>query len=357
MMKKRCVAALLVAASLVVMTAGCGGNGSEEKEKSGEGTIKVGLILGTGGLGDKNFNDMSYEGITRAQDELGIEFDYAEPESISDIVSLGRQFAETGEYDLLIGVGSDQEDAMIEIAEEFPEQKISVIDCSTDTELISSIQTEWCEQTFLAGVIAGLGTQSDMECANDANVIGVILGQDQPGLRQGLVGFTAGAKYVNPDVEVLEGVVGAFNDPGKAKEIAISMYNKDADFIQHIAGAAGLGVFEAAKESEGYAFGVGTNQNGEEPDHIVASSVRDVSNMVYEEVQKVIDGTWESGLHMTGIKEGAVGCDWEGSNVQLPEEIQTAVENIREQLVNGELAPCKTAEELDDWVAENQYQP
>lgn len=220
---------------------------------------------------------------------------------------------------------------------------------------MSTLQTEWCEQTFLAGVIAGLGTKSSMDKANADNVIGVIIGADQPNLREGIVGFTAGAKYVNPDVEVLEGVVGAFNDPGKGKEIGLSMYNKGADFIQCIAGASGLGVFGAAKEAGRYAFGVGSNQNAEDPDYIVASSVRSVENMVYNEVKKVIDGTWEPGLHMSGIREGVVGCDTEGSNVAIPEEIQTALKDIREKMVAGELVPCKTADELNAWVAENQY--
>lgn len=79
-----------------------------------------------------------------------------------------------------------------------------------------------------------------MDKANSENVVGVILGQDQPTLRMGVVGFEAGVRYVNPDCEVLEAVVGDFNDPAKAKEIALSMYNRGADFVQHIAGASGM---------------------------------------------------------------------------------------------------------------------
>ena len=57
----------------------------------------------------------------------------------------------------------------------------------------------------------------------------------------------------------------------------------------------------------------------------------------------------------SGIREGVVGCDTEGSNVAIPEEIQTALKDIREKMVAGELVPCKTADELNAWVAENQY--
>lgn len=370
-MKKRIAAvcmAVCMAASMVGCAgkpAGTGGTTADAKTGAGgtvadtkaaaEGTVKVGLILGTGGLGDKNFNDMAYAGVLKAQEDLGIEFDYVEPSAISDFVPLGIQFAETEEYDLLITIGSDQEESTKEIAGEFPDQKISLIDSGAEIEGVSTIQTEWCEQTFLSGVIAGLGTLSNMEKANGDNVIGVILGVDLPNLREGVVGFTAGARYVNPEVEVLEGVVGAFNDPGKGKETALSMYNKGADYIQCIAGASGLGVFGAAKEAGRYAFGVGSNQNAENPDYIVASSVRSVEKIVYTEIEKVVKGTWESGLHVSGIKEGAVGYDTEGSNAVLPEDILAVVEDIKAKMIAGELVPCKSADELDTWMAENQY--
>lgn len=375
-MKKKKIAAVALMAAMVVSTTGCGGTNSNstsgesakaqepsstetiknEDSKTTEGkAVKVGLILGTGGLGDKNFNDMSYAGMTKAQEDFGIEFDYVEPTSVSDYTSYERQFAETNDYDLIIAIGSDQEDSVVETAEEFPEQKISLIDSSSEIEGVSTVQTKWQEQTFLAGVIAGLGTVSDLKLANEDNVIGVILGKDLPELRKGVVGFTAGAKFVNPDVEVLDAVVGEFNDPGKGKEVALSMYNKGADFIQTIAGASGFGVFAAAKEADRYAFGVGTNQNSEDPDHIVASSARSVDMMVYNEVKNIVEDTWKPGLKMSGIAEGALNCDIEYSNVELPENIKTAFEDIKAKMASGEITPPVTAEELNSWVNENQY--
>ena len=113
-MKKARFTAICMAMVMGVSLVGCGGNqgtgnggngtgsakaeaGTDNKENtggngdsgSGPGTtaegakdgswIKVGLVLSTGGLGDKNFNDMAYAGITKAQEDFGIEFDYVEP--------------------------------------------------------------------------------------------------------------------------------------------------------------------------------------------------------------------------------------------------------------------------------------
>ena len=39
------------------------------------------------------------------------------------------------------------------------------------------------------------------------------------------------------------------------------------------------------------------------------------------------------------------------------DDIAAAVEDIKAKITAGELVPCETAEELDAWVAANQYQP
>lgn len=362
-------------AALAVSLTGCQTNGSSASNGSGEGSsrgdskteaaakagdnkdaFKVGVILSTGGLGDKNFNDMCYSGLLRAQEDFGIEFDYVEPKSVSDFLPNYRMFAESEDYDLIIGMAQDQTEAVLEISESFPDQKITHIDANTEAPNVSSIYTKWQEQTFLTGVIAGLCTKEyPLEKANDQNVIGCILGVEAANLREGVVGFEAGARYVNPDCEVLKATVGSFSDPGKGKEIALSMYNKGADFIQHIAGSSGLGVFNAAKEADLYAFGVGGNQNDNEPDHIVATALRNVDEMVYKEVEAAVKGTWEPGVHISGIKEGSVGYDVANSNVKLPEEAEKIVEAVKQKIINGELSPCKSEEELEGWLAENQY--
>ena len=84
---------------------------------------KIGLVLATGGLGDKSFNDIAYAGCLRAQDELGIVFDKAEPKAISEYEGFQTNFAKTGEYALIICIGFDQADALNKTAS-LPEPKI-----------------------------------------------------------------------------------------------------------------------------------------------------------------------------------------------------------------------------------------
>lgn len=369
-MKMKKIAALLTASVVACSLAACGSapkntagsvqNEGEEAADGGAGQdagtgLKVGIVLGTGGLGDKNFNDMAYEGLMRAQEELGIEFDYLEPETVSDYTPHLRSMCESGEYGLIIGLGADMSDAITDMTIDFPEQNFSHVDSTLEIDNVSAISTKWQEQTFLAGVVAGLGTLSDMELANEDNVIGVIIGQENPALLKGVTGYMAGAKYVNPDVEVLVGNVDSFSDPDKGKEIAVSMYNQGADFIQAIAGTSGLGIYNASQEVGRYSFGVGANINYLQPNNIVATSARTVDKIVYNEVAAYLDGTWSAGLHVSGIAEGAVGYDDADSNVVLPDDIRAALDDIKEALVNGELVPPENEEEIDAWMAANPY--
>lgn len=328
----------------------------ETKKTEEKADMKFGLILPTEGLGDKNFCDMGYEGLLMAQEDFGIEFDYAEPKSISDYESCFRMYAESGDYELILGLGSGQSDALSVVAGEFPEQKFGIVDSQVDMPNVSCYSTKWPEQTFLCGVLAGLGTLDErFEKSNSDNVIGVVLGADYPSLRSGAIGFEAGARYVNPNCEVLEAVVGDFNDPAKGKEVALSMYDRGADFIQHIAGASGLGVFSAAKEADGYAIGVGKSQSYIDPDYIIATSVGNVHLMIYNEVKTTLDGTWEPGVHNWGIKEDAVGFSNEDSSIEIPEDTLKIIDEIKAEVAEGTLIPPSTEEELAEWLEENQY--
>lgn len=346
-----CMAGLLA----LSMTACSSGNGGQATGGDTDDQINVAIVLSTGGLGDKNFNDMSYEGLTKAAEDFDISFQYVEPESASDFEAAYRQFADTGMYDLIIGLATDQNDALTAVQADYPDQKFSIIDSSIELPNVSAVSTKWQEQTFLCGVYAGMGTLSAMPKANEDNVVGVILGMDNPNLRAGVVGFEAGVRYVNPDCEVLTATVGSFSDSDKAKNIALSMYDRGADFIQHIAGASGLGVFGAAKEADRYAFGVGGNQNDIEPDVIAATSIRNVNEMVYNEVKALVEGTWTEGVKISGLAEDAVGYSNELSNVEVPEDIAAAIEEIKAKIQSGELVICETEDELESWLTANQY--
>ena len=71
---------------------------------------------------------MAYAGILKAQEDLGIEFDYVSP--MPSVISfLWEGSSETEEYDLLIaGRFRPAGGGKREIMEEFPDQRIALVD-------------------------------------------------------------------------------------------------------------------------------------------------------------------------------------------------------------------------------------
>lgn len=346
------VTALLTAVSMVTLSLSACGKKIDIPAET-EGGVKIGVVYTTAGLGDNNFNDMVNSGLEKAKADLKITYDYSEPSSNGEVVTMLRDFAQTGEYDLVLALGADSASALEQVAGEYPKQSFTIIDTVVALDNVSSISKNGADQSFLCGVMAGYLTKDEsVDKINADNKIGAVMGLDIPLLNSVVAGFTAGAKYANPDVEVIASYVGSFNDPAKAKEMADSMYKQGVDIILQGAGGSGMGVFNAAKEDGGYAIGTGVNQNATSPDEIIATATYELPNIVYDEVKSVTDGSWESGAKVWGLKEGAVGYSVEGSNVKIPQEILDKVEEAKKWFLDENIVLPSTTDEVDAWVSQ-----
>jgi basic membrane protein A len=315
--------------------------------------FRVGLIIATGGLGDRSFNDSGYAGVERAKKELGIEFDYVEPKEIAEYESHERAFAQKGIYDLIVGLGFDQADPMKKVAGEFPDQKWLMIDGFIDgMKNVRSVTFKDWEKTFLIGGFAAQLTTLPLPRGNKECILGGVGGMDIPLIRAFAAGYTAGAKYINRDCKIVINYVGGWADPAKAKEIGLSMYEANADIVYAFAGGSGLGVFEAAKAKNLYAIGTDVNQNYIAPDNIVLSAVRYLDVVIFNTIKDLKEsGKFEAGAHQLGLKEGAVGYALENSNIKIPQEIIDKVESMKAKVISGELVIPDKLEDVDAFIA------
>lgn len=366
---KKLLACVLAGGMVVMSLSGCGGKSitpeteaATEAQKEGEAgvgsaettgkKIKIGFVVGTGGLGDQAFNDIAYEGLKKAEAELGIELEYAEPQSVSDFEPLISQFAQDGSYDLILSLDQQSQSALEKIAALFPDQKFSAVDMNIEADNVKVIKKDFAHMAFLPGYFAGLITADpSFEQINEAPVVGIMLGADNPNMQNGVLGYTAGAKLANPDIKVLTGVVGSYGDPAKGKDTAKVMYDKEADIILNFAGGSGLGLTNQAVEMNRFVLGGTSNVNHTSPDHMPACAVEMLSNRIYDDVQSVIDGSWKPGIEMGTIVNGGVDIVFEGSNIKVSQEIIDKIEKVRSLVVSGEITLPGTAEEVDSWVA------
>ena len=214
--------------------------------------------MATGGLGDKSYNDISYAGVQRAKDELGIEFDKVEPTAISEYVGYQRDFASSGEYELIICIGFDQAEGLTIVADEYPDQQFAIVDMVVDKPNVASLLFKENEGSFLVGIIAASVT-------SQGGTVGFVGGMDIPMIHNFFEGYQAGVLYLSTSLDlgitVLNPVyVNDWADPVTAKELALNLVEDGAEVLFSSAGKSGLGVLEACNETGIWGIGVDLSQ-------------------------------------------------------------------------------------------------
>ena len=293
--------------------------------------FKVGMITGTGGLGDKSFNDGSYSALQRAYDSLGVEYDYVEPTSIAEYEGYQRDFAKSGEYGLIICIGFDQADALTIVAAEYPNQNFVLVDMVVENPNVASLTFRANEGSFLLGIVAAM--------KSEAGKLGFVGGMDIPLINDFYVGFKAGAEWAVPSIEVFDPVyVNDWGDPTKAKELAVGLVELGADGIFSAAGASGLGALQAADEQGVNGYGVDACQDYLNP-HMFASMTKRVDNAVYEMILSAMVGKFQGGFYSGGLKEGWVGmCRLPSEEAYWEELFEFTHQPISDEIINKVLA-------------------
>ena len=298
-------------------------------------TKRIGLIYDTGGRGDLSFCDASYAGAKKATDQWKLNLKEITPGQSTDIEFALRQLARL-QYDLIIGVGFLFQEPMERVASEFPNVKFAIIDAETKRENVASLIFKAHEGTYLVGAIAALKTET--------NRIGFIGGMNIPLLHAFEAGYHAGAKVINPEIEVFIDYAGvtpkAFSDPAKGKELALAQYNKGVDVIIAAAGATSLGILEAAKEKQKYLIWLDANGNHLAPGLVLTSMIKGVELAVYQIIQAVVEDSFTGGIKLYGLKEGGIEYIVDANNQGvLSTEILEHVEMLKRQIINGEIVP------------------
>ncbi len=294
---------------------------------------RIGLVLDKGGKDDKSFNTSAYEGAKKAEKELGIELKYVEATDNNSLETLHRNFAQK-KYDLVIGIGFAQTDAIKKVAALFPDTQFAIVDGEVTAKNVRSLLFEEHEGAFLMGAAAAMKSKS--------NVIGFIGGMDIPLIRRFQKGYDAGAKYVHSNITIIHNYIGvtgeAWNNPAKAKEMALSQVGQKADVIFHAAGASGAGLFDAAAEKKIYAIGVDSNQNWIKPGTVLTSMLKRVDVAVFETIKSIVEKKFQAGIVRFGLKDSGVDWALDGNNEKLwSASEKQKLNEIKKQIISGKI--------------------
>ncbi|GAA1751919.1 MULTISPECIES: BMP family ABC transporter substrate-binding protein [Streptomonospora] len=343
------LAAATAAGVLTLALTACDNPNSGGSEGDGGGgggdEIRVGLAYDVGGRGDKSFNDSAYRGLQRVEEELGIssenvqDFEPSEGESDVDKEERLKNMADQG-FDVVIGVGFAYTQPMINVASEeaYSDVHFAIVDSEiTDQENVTSLVFTEEEASYLAGAAAALKSEEDH--------IGFVGGVETPLIHKFEAGYVAGAKKINPDIEIETAYLtqppdmSGFSDPATGRSTAQGQLDKGADVIYHAAGASGNGVLEAVADAEKLFIGVDSDQYKSAPEdqkqYVLTSAMKRVDTAVFDFVKSVQDGEVQTGIQRFDLASGGVG--YSKSNEEAISDIEDRLDELKQQIIDGEI--------------------
>jgi basic membrane protein A len=334
----------LLGVLVLLVAAGCGGSGKKSSANtttsgSTAKKIKIGLVTDIGGLNDRGFNHLSYVGLLRAQGELGVAQRVYQAKSTQEYVPNLSTFAREG-YDLTIGVGFTEADAIDTVATNFPNSKFAIVDVDQTEEkhkpanLLGLLFKEQ-ETGYLVGYLAGL----EEKRKPGKDVIGSVGGQKQPPVDRFIAGYQAGARAADPGITTLNNYSEDFADLAKCKQIALNQIGQGAGVIFQVAGGCGLGALDAAKEKGVWGIGVDADQSFLGP-YILTSAVKRVDTAVFDAIKLVVDGKFKGGNVVFGLRDNGVAIG--KISPKVPKSEVAKVMQVRADIIAGKIKNIPT---------------
>jgi basic membrane protein A and related proteins len=328
---------LTLAFALGAVGAGCGGddNAADTGTTTAESNVRVALVTDVGQLNDRGFNQLAYQGLKRAEKELGVGIRVVESASAADYVpnyaALVRQ-----RYDLIIGVGFAQGDAIDTAATQYPNAKFAIVDVDQSglkhkPKNVVGLLFKEQEVGYLTGYLAGLTAKREGD-----RVISSVGGYKEPPVDRFIAAYQAGAKAAFPGVQTLNGYSSNWEDQAKCKEIALSQIARGAGVVFQVAGECGLGALTAAKERNVWGIGVDADQSFLGP-FVLTSALKRVDAAVVQTIESVIEDHWQGGRNLTfGLKQDGVGLG--KISPKVPKEDLDALEQVKPRVASGEIS-------------------
>lgn len=255
-------------------------------------------LLTPGPISDQSWNGGAYQGLMAIRDSLGAQVSHIQTKTPADFEENFREYGARG-FHMVIGHGFEFQDAARRVAPQFPKTVYVTTSGNSAGENVAGISFNFSDASYLAGVLAGHMTRS--------GTVGVVGGTELPPVKESFEAFAKGVKSVKLRATVLTAFVGNWDDVSAGKEQALAQIARGADVIFQNADAAGLGVFQAAREKRGvYVVGSNSDQNNVAPQVTLGSVVIDLPRAFLTVAREVKAGTFQPRVVVFDAKSDVV---------------------------------------------------
>lgn len=323
--------------------------------------FKVGEVSDFGGVDDKSFNQLAWDGVQKANSELAADGKFLESKVQSDYTKNIQQFVSEGS-NMVITVGFNMGIDTATAAKANPETLFAIVDysypdcfsdtavegkdCGSKTEMpnVRGLTFQTDEAAFLAGYAAAGFTKTGK--------VATFGGLPFPTVTIFMKGFEAGVKHYNAihktTVKLLgwdsakgEGTfVNNFDSTDDGRKTAESFAQEGADIILPVAGPVGLGSAAYCKETaKCIVVGVDADFYLTAPEYksiIFTSILKRVDVAVFSSIKDAVDGKFTGGTVAYALKDGGVGlAPFHDFDSQVSADLKAELDQLKKDIISG----------------------
>lgn len=350
--KRGSLAGLATISASALLLSACGAAPEAGSGPSAGATDYTGCIVSdSGGFDDQSFNQSSYEGLKKAETDLGIKVNQVESKSNNDFDPNLRAMVSAG-CDLTVTVGFLLGDATKAQATANPDSHFAIIDFGYETPIsnVKPIIYDTAQAAFMAGYLAAGSTKT--------GTVATFGGIKIPTVTIFMDGYADGVKYYNEqkgkDVKLLGwnkeakdgSFTGDFEKQDVGKQLTQNFLDSGADIVMPVAGPVGKGAGAALKEAKAAGKDVkliwvdsdGYLTAPDYKDIMLSSVMKEMGDAVETVVKEDKDGKFSNTPYVgTLANEGVKLAPFHDFDSQVPAELKAELDQISKDIVDGKL--------------------
>ncbi|MHA6511183.1 BMP family lipoprotein [Tessaracoccus sp. Z1128] len=307
------------------------------------------MVSDAGGFDDKSFNETAYNGMMRAKDELGIQTKQIESNAEAEYAGNVQSMIDAN-CNVIVTVGFALANATEAAAKQNPDVDFAIVDNSSfeGVDNAKGLIFNTAQPAFMAGYLAAGMTET--------GTVGTFGGAKYPTVSIFMDGFAQGISYYNEqkggDVTLIGwdeakqdgqfvGGNNPFGDIPGGKNTASTLIAQGADIILPVAGPAGLGALQAAKESAGKVNAIWVDTDGYESaaefgPQIMTSVEKGMDVAVFEAIKASMEGTFSSDPYVGTLENDGVSlAPFHDFESKISDELKAELEAIKADIISG----------------------
>lgn len=355
--RKSAIAALATLSAAALTLAGCAAAPTPSGSGSGaKSSFLPCMVSDSGGFDDKSFNQLGFEGLVAGAKKVGVSYQKRESNSDSDYAPNIDSLIKA-KCSLIITVGFNLSKATVAAAKENPKIDFAIIDDAadnnfdgkTDAPNIKPILFDTAQAAFLAGYASASVTKT--------GVLGTFAGIPFPTVTIFMDGFSQGMTYYNeqkgknvklvgydPAAPDKATQVGEFAAGDKAKQVAQSIIDQNADVILPVGGpifqSAGAAIQDSGKDIA--LLGVDADTYVTAPTYkklYLTSILKDMSQAVQDVVANSKgSSTFDVTPYVGTLKNGGVGiAPFHDYDSKVSSATKSELKDIQSKIISGEI--------------------